>query len=83
MSREVGAESGVDQEVAFGVVDQDRGRGEVALVAERTTAEGEGRPGFVAAGGELVDGHFRRRSGCGEGVGPGGRYRKRRHGPIV
>ena len=81
--REMGAEARVDQQVALRVPHQDRRRGEVTLVAERPAPDRESRPGFVRAGGQLVDGHAWRRGGLRKGPGPGRRHRKRRHDSTV
>jgi hypothetical protein len=57
VGRDTGAEAGVDQKIALRVGNQDCGRSEGALVAERSAREGKGRPGLIGAGRQLVDRH--------------------------
>jgi hypothetical protein len=83
VGRETGAEARVDQEVALRVLHQDRGRREVTLIAERTAADRESRPGFVRARGQLVDGQAGRRGGLRKRPGPGQGRRERPHGSNV
>src|SRR4029077_12511573 len=69
----------IDQEIALRVLNQDRGRGEGALVAERAAREREDGPGLITAGRQLADGHIRRWRGLGKGPLPGGRHSERAH----
>jgi hypothetical protein len=80
---DIGPEAGVDKKVAFGVLHQDRRCGEVPFVAERPTADGEGRSGLVRAGRQLVDRHVRGWDGGGKGLRPRGGHRERFHVPII
>jgi hypothetical protein len=73
---DAGAEAGVDQQIPGRVPDQHRGRGEVALVAERPALDGQDGPGVVRARGQVMDGHVRRWVGLRQRLVPGGRWRQ-------
>src|ERR1700728_2543117 len=79
VGRNVGTEARIDQEIALWMGNQDRRRGEGALIAERAALEREASSGFIAAGWQLVDGHVRRWRGLREAPLPGGRHGQRLH----
>src|SRR6185436_1317959 len=77
VGRDAGPEARIDQEITPWVGNQDRRRGEGALIPERAALEREAGPGFVTAGRQLVDRHVRRWRGLREGSLPSGRHGQR------
>src|ERR1700728_3619325 len=80
VSPNAGTEARIDQEIALWVGNQDRRRGEGALVTERAALERKASPRFITAGWQLVDGHVRRWRGLREAPLPSARHGQRLHG---
>lgn len=80
MGADIGAEPGIDQQVALWVLNQDCRGGELALVTKGPAFHRERRAGLVGAGRELIHGHAGRRARLGKGFRPGGGQREGNHG---